>query len=62
MKLKSVTRIIGVVCLAMLSFTEIQSQPCIANTNSLDFNGTGSAVRINTLTGLDNTNQFNMEA
>jgi hypothetical protein len=62
MKLKRVPRIIGVVCLAMLSFSEIQAQPCIANTNSLDFNGTGSAVRINTINGLDITNQITIEA
>jgi len=49
-----------IICL--VSFTGIQAQPCIANTNSLDFNGTGSAVRINTMNGLDITNQITIEA
>ncbi|MHC1706374.1 MAG: LamG-like jellyroll fold domain-containing protein [Bacteroidales bacterium] len=37
-------------------------QPCIPNTNSVDFNGSSSFVRINTMNGLDVTNQLTIEA
>ncbi|MCX6270809.1 MAG: T9SS type A sorting domain-containing protein [Bacteroidetes bacterium] len=40
----------------------IKSQPCIPNTNSLDFNGTSSAVRINSTMGLEMINQLTIEA
>jgi hypothetical protein len=38
------------------------SQPCVPNTNSIDFNGTNSFVRINTLNGLEITDQLTIEA
>ncbi len=43
-------------------FTPAWSQPCLPNTNSLDFNGISSNVRINSLAGLDITTQLTIEA
>ncbi len=48
--------------LLITGFSRVNAQPCIANSNSLDFNGTNTAVRINTINGLDITNQLTIEA
>ena len=50
------------IIISQFSIFIASAQPCIPNPNSIDFDGNSTFVRINSLNGLDITNQLTIEA